>query len=47
MSVTEVAVACGFSSSAYFSTAYRARFGRSPREDRDPAWPHRDRSAIR
>ena len=30
----EVAVACGFSSAAYFSRAYRAQFGRAPRADR-------------
>ncbi len=47
MSVTEVAVACGFASAAYFSTAYRSRFGRSPRADRDAAEPRRERSAAR
>lgn len=47
MSVTEVAVACGFSSAAYFSTAYRGRFGRSPRADRESGGPRRDRGAIR
>lgn len=34
MSVFEVAVACGFSSAAYFSRAYRVQFGRAPRADR-------------
>lgn len=34
MSVAEVAVACGFVSPGHFSRRYRARFGRSPREDR-------------
>ncbi len=30
MSVTDVAVACGFSSPAHFSTAFRRRFGHAP-----------------
>jgi transcriptional regulator GlxA family with amidase domain len=34
MPVTEVAMACGFGSSAYFSSAYRAHFGYSPRAER-------------
>ncbi len=34
MSVLAVALACGFGSAARFSRAYRARFGRPPREDR-------------
>jgi transcriptional regulator GlxA family with amidase domain len=34
MSVTEVAVACGFRSAAHFSTCYRRTFGRPPRQDR-------------
>jgi transcriptional regulator GlxA family with amidase domain len=36
MSVTEVAVACGFRSAAHFSTCYRRAFGRPPRQDRLP-----------
>jgi len=36
MSVTEVAVACGFRSAAHFSTCYRRAFGRPPRIDRLP-----------
>lgn len=32
--VTEVALACGFTSSAYFSSAYRTYFGHSPRAER-------------
>jgi len=32
--ITDVAIACGFSSSQYFSTAFRRRFGRAPREFR-------------
>jgi AraC family carnitine catabolism transcriptional activator len=34
MSVLQVALASGFDSAPYFSRAYRALFGRSPREDR-------------
>jgi transcriptional regulator GlxA family with amidase domain len=33
MSVTEVAVACGFQSLSHFSTVYRRQFGRSPRAE--------------
>jgi AraC family carnitine catabolism transcriptional activator len=32
--VAEVGLLCGFNSPAYFSRAYRARFGRSPSEER-------------
>ena len=34
MAVTEITVACGFGSSSYFSRAYRAKFGSSPKNDR-------------
>jgi transcriptional regulator GlxA family with amidase domain len=34
LSVTEVAVACGFTSSAHFSTAYRRLFGQAPSASR-------------
>jgi transcriptional regulator GlxA family with amidase domain len=34
MPATKIALACGFTSSAYFSTAYRAHFGYSPRVER-------------
>ena len=34
MSVLDVSLACGFASAPYFSRAYRAFFGQSPREDR-------------
>src|SRR5690606_25411969 len=34
MSVLEVALACGFESSSYFSRAYRARFATCPSQDR-------------
>jgi AraC-like DNA-binding protein len=30
-SVTDIALACGFSSSQYFATLFRARFGATPR----------------
>ncbi|WP_206996754.1 GlxA family transcriptional regulator [Trinickia mobilis] len=33
-SVVQVSLACGFSSAAHFSNAYRERFGVTPREDR-------------
>ena len=36
LKVTEVALACGFTSSAYFSSAYRTYFGHSPRAERGP-----------
>ena len=34
MSVLGVSLACGFISAPYFSRAYRALFGRAPRDDR-------------
>ncbi|MDT4890850.1 Helix-turn-helix domain protein [compost metagenome] len=34
MSVLEVALACGFESSSYFSRSYRARFSTCPSQDR-------------
>jgi len=36
MSVTEVALACGFVSASHFSKCYRRTFGRTPRQDRGP-----------
>jgi AraC family L-rhamnose operon regulatory protein RhaS len=33
--ITEIALACGFSSSQYFATVFRAHFGTSPRQFRD------------
>jgi len=36
-SITEIAFECGFTSSAHFSTEFRKRFGKSPREYRLPA----------
>jgi AraC family transcriptional regulator, L-arginine-responsive activator len=33
-SVVQISLACGFSSAAHFSNAYRERFGVTPREDR-------------
>jgi AraC family L-rhamnose operon regulatory protein RhaS len=35
-SITEAAFACGFQSSQYFATVFRARLGKSPREWRQP-----------
>lgn len=34
MSITSICVACGFESPSHFSRTYRARFGASPRSDR-------------
>jgi transcriptional regulator GlxA family with amidase domain len=33
----QIAIACGFATGSHFSRAYRARYGRSPRQDRDAA----------
>jgi transcriptional regulator GlxA family with amidase domain len=44
-SILQIALACGFASGSHFSNAYRARFGRTPRDERSPraaAW--RDQS---
>jgi transcriptional regulator GlxA family with amidase domain len=50
-SILQIGLACGFASGAHFSTAYRALFGRSPRDERSEraqAWRaeqhHEDRS---
>lgn len=40
-SILQIGLGCGFSSGAHFSNAYRAYFGRTPREERSPravAW---------
>ncbi|SDF92985.1 transcriptional regulator, AraC family with amidase-like domain [Limimonas halophila] len=37
MPVSEIGFACGFGSSAYFSRAYRRRYGRPPRAERSQA----------
>jgi AraC family transcriptional regulator, glycine betaine-responsive activator len=34
MSITQIAVACGFQSACHFSKSYRALYGRSPRSER-------------
>jgi len=39
MPVTDVGIACGFTSASHFSTAYRMRFGHAPRSERAPAQP--------
>ena len=39
MSVMQVTVACGFSTSSHFSKAYRSYYGYSPREQRKPSDP--------
>jgi transcriptional regulator GlxA family with amidase domain len=46
-SILQVGLACGFSSGSHFSNAYRARFGRTPREERSQraaAW--RDHTEV-
>jgi len=40
LAVIDVAVECGFTSAGYFSSAYKAYFGRPPREDRVTGRPH-------
>ncbi|MFM7531545.1 MAG: GlxA family transcriptional regulator [Rubrivivax sp.] len=35
-SVLQIALACGFASASHFSNAYRARYGRTPRDERSP-----------
>jgi transcriptional regulator GlxA family with amidase domain len=37
MPITDVSVACGFSTAAHFSTAYRHQFGRTPSNERSVA----------
>jgi len=36
-SILQVGLSCGFSSGPHFSNAYKARYGRTPREERAPA----------
>lgn len=36
MSVTEIAITCGFQSTCHFSKSYRALYGRTPRSERQP-----------
>jgi transcriptional regulator GlxA family with amidase domain len=36
MSITEIAVSCGFQSTCHFSKSYRALYGRTPRSERQP-----------
>lgn len=45
LSVLETALACGFTSAAHFSRAYRARFGNAPRSER--AAPRRAEDVAR
>jgi transcriptional regulator GlxA family with amidase domain len=43
-SILQIGLACGFSSGSHFSNAYRARWGRTPRDERSPraaAWQGR------
>jgi transcriptional regulator GlxA family with amidase domain len=39
MSVTQIAVACGFQSAGHFSKTYRSMYGRSPRTERQTRFP--------
>lgn len=46
-SILQIALACGFASGSHFSNAYRARFGRTPRDERSQraaAWRGQDPS---
>jgi AraC family transcriptional regulator, glycine betaine-responsive activator len=36
MSITQIAVTCGFQSTCHFSKSYRALYGRTPRSERQP-----------
>jgi len=38
LTVTEVALACGFHSSQYLATVFRRLTGKTPREIRQPQW---------
>lgn len=45
--ILQVAMACGFASASYFSTAYRNHFGLTPREERKrPAAQHHEYAAA-
>jgi len=50
MSITEIAIACGFQSTCHFSKCYRALYGRTPRSERHrgehPAPPVPERPRI-
>lgn len=46
MSIMEVCTACGFESASHFSRTYRARFGASPRRDREALPPVIDNDAM-
>jgi AraC-like DNA-binding protein len=49
MSITEIAIACGFQSTCHFSKCYRALYGRTPRSERQPvgrAGHLRDRQPV-
>jgi transcriptional regulator GlxA family with amidase domain len=48
-SILQIGLACGFASGSHFSNAYRARFGRTPREERSQraaAWRDHPESAL-
>lgn len=39
MSITQIAVSCGFQSTCHFSKSYRSLYGRTPRSERQPYAP--------
>ncbi len=39
MSITQIAVSCGFQSTCHFSKSYRSLYGRTPRSERNPYSP--------
>jgi transcriptional regulator GlxA family with amidase domain len=47
LSVIEIALACGFSSAAHFSRAYRARFGKPPRGEQGRVHGHKSKHSAR
>ncbi len=46
LSITEVALECGFSSSQYFATVFRRRTGHSPRQERGQFIAPRERRGV-
>lgn len=47
MSVTQIAVACGFQSACHFSKSYRSLYGRSPRSERRQPLIEIERAPVR
>lgn len=42
MSITQIAISCGFQSTCHFSKSYRALYGRTPRSERQPQSSYSD-----